>query len=132
MRLKRVFVSYDYENDRHYKELLLAWGKNSLFDFNFSDESADVSIQSTDPSKIKQAISAKINRSDTFLCIVGENTHKSDWVVWEIGKALELRKKIVAVKTEKEFQTPNNLFNVGARWALSFNFDDIKNAIEGY
>ena len=32
-----VFISYDYDHDRHYKNLLLAWDKNKEFDFTFYD-----------------------------------------------------------------------------------------------
>ena len=63
MAKKSIFISYDYDNDRAYKNLLLAWDKNSDFDFGFNDQSADVSIDSTDASVIKRAISAKINGS---------------------------------------------------------------------
>lgn len=34
-----VFISFDYDNDKHYKNLLVAWDKNDLFDFNFYDGS---------------------------------------------------------------------------------------------
>jgi hypothetical protein len=27
MAKKKVFISYDYDNDKHYKNLLLAWDK---------------------------------------------------------------------------------------------------------
>ena len=53
MAKKKVFISYDYDNDKHYKNLLLAWDKNSDFDFGFSDQSADVSIDSTNAAAIK-------------------------------------------------------------------------------
>ena len=130
MPKKKIFVSYDYDNDRHYKNLLLAWDDNREFDFGFSDQSADVSIQSTNQLTIKRAISAKINSSTYFLCLVGANTWKSNWVAWEIGKSKELGKRLVAVKITPENVTPNGLFNVGASWAMSFNFASIKNAIE--
>jgi hypothetical protein len=127
---KKVFVSYDYDNDKHYKNLLLAWDAHQDFDFDMKDHSADVSIDSTTASTIKQAISTKINSATYFLCIVGKNTHKSKWVVWEIAKAVGLKKKIVVVKTEKSNVTPSGLEGVGASWALSFTFDSIKNAIK--
>jgi len=130
MAKKKIFVSYDYDNDKHYKNLLLAWDKNSEFDFNFSDRSADVSIQSTDAATIKRAISAKINVATYFLCIVGEKTSKSSWVTWEIKKAKEFNKKLVAVKTSSGNTTPSGLLNVGASWAMSFTFDAIKKAID--
>lgn len=130
MAKKKVFISYDYDNDRHYKNLLAAWDKNSEFDFGFRDQSADVSIGSTNAAAIKRAISAKINNAIYFLCIVGKKTYNSDWVTWEIDKTVELKKKIVAVKTDQSNTTPSGLYGVGASWAMSFTFDSIKNAID--
>ncbi len=130
MAKKKMFVSYDYDNDKHYKNMLLAWDKNSEFDFGFSDQSADVSIQSTDAAAIKRAISAKINAATYFLCLVGEKTSKSSWVSWEIDKAKELKKKLVAVKISSKNTTPSGLLGAGASWAMSFTFDAIKKAIE--
>lgn len=131
MAKKGIFISYDYDNDKHYKNLLVAWDANKEFDFGFSDQSADVSIDSTDAAAIKRAIAAKINDATVFLCLVGKHTHKSKWVTWEIGKAVELKKKIVAVKIDASNTTPSGLLNVGAKWAMSFTFDSIKKAIDG-
>ena len=130
MAKKKIFVSYDYDNDRHYKNLLLAWDTNRVFDFGFSDQSADVSIQSTNAVAIKRAISAKINAATYFLCLVGENTSQSSWVVWEISKAKELRKRLIVVKISSGYLTPNGLLGAGASWARSFTFAAIKDAIE--
>lgn len=129
MAKKNVFISYDYDNDRHYKSLLLAWDANGQFNFGFHDHSADVSINSTNATAIKRAISAKINNAKYFLCIVGKKTHKSKWVDWEIEKAVELKKKIVAVKVDRGNTTPDGLYGVGASWAMSFTFDSITKAI---
>ena len=130
MAKKKIFISYDYDNDKQYKNLLLAWDENSEFDFGFSDQSADVSIQSTDAAAIKRAISAKINAATYFLCLVGSKTSKSSWVTWEIEKAKDLKKKLVAVKISSGNTTPSGLLNAGASWAMSFTFDAIKKAIE--
>ncbi len=130
MAKKKVFISYDYDNDRHYKNLLLAWDANSEFDFNLSDQSADVSIDSTDAVVIKRAISAKINNATYFLCIVGKKTYFSDWVTWEIEKASELKKSIVAVKTNSFNTSPSAILDIGASRAKSFTFDSIKKAID--
>lgn len=130
MAKKKIFISYDYDNDKHYKNLLVAWDENSEFDFGFSDQSADVSIQSTDAAAIKRAISAKINAATYFLCLVGSKTSKSSWVTWEIEKAKDLKKKLVAVKISSGNTTPSGLLNAGVSWAMSFTFDAIKKAIE--
>lgn len=129
MSKKKIFISYDYKNDKHYKNLLIAWDANKDFDFSFYDQSVDVSVDSNFAATIKRVISARINSSTYFLCIVGKHTHKSGWVAWEINKAVELKNIIVAVKTAKDNVSPLELLCVGARWALSFTFDSIKNAI---
>ena len=126
---KAVFVSYDYDNDKHYKYLLVAWDANSEFDFAFYDASVDVSVDSDDAASIKRVISARINNSTHFLCIVGKETSKSEWIEWEIDKAVELKKKIVGVKIAKDNATPMGLYGVGATWALSFTFEAIKKAL---
>jgi exopolysaccharide biosynthesis protein len=130
MAKKKVFISYDYDNDKHYKNLLLAWDANKEFDFYLYDQSVDVSVNSTDAAAIKRVISARINDATYFLCIVGKQTHKSGWVAWEISKAVELKKKIVAVKIDRSNDTPSGLYGVGASWALSFTFDSIKKALD--
>lgn len=127
---KKVFISYDYINDKHYKNLLLAWDQNKRFDFYISDYSADVSIDSTKASAIKSVLSRYINEATVLLVIVGKQTHKSDWVRWEINKAFELGKRIVAVKTDRENLTPPELYNIGASWAMSFALVSISNAID--
>lgn len=130
MATKKIFVSYDYTNDRDYKNLLLAWSRNTEFDFYIDDQSVDVSVDSVNAAAIKRVISARIGEATGFLCIVGKSTYRSGWVRWEIDKAKELRKRLIAVKINKDCTTPNELFNSGAAWALSYNFEAIKNAVD--
>jgi hypothetical protein len=129
MEKKKIFISYDYSNDKHYKNLLLAWDKNKDFDFGFYDQSVDVSVDSTDAVVIRRVISARINDSTYFLCLVGKKTHLSKWVDWEIRKAIELKKKIIAVKIEQDNISPSAILGIGTSWAKSFTFEAIKNAL---
>ena len=127
---KKVFVSYDYDNDRHYKNLLLAWDSHKQFDFSINDHSADVSINSNNATAIKSVLSRYINEATYFLVIAGKNTYKSSWVKWEIAKAVELKKRIIAVKTDRENVSPEELLGIGASWAMSFTFQSIVTAID--
>jgi hypothetical protein len=127
---KKVFISYDYDNDRHYKNLLLAWDSNKLFEFSIHDHSADISINSTEASAIKSVLSRYINEATYFLAIIGKKSSKSPWIIWEVEKALELKKRIVAVKIDREYTTPSSLYGQGASWAMSFSYDSISDAID--
>jgi len=129
MAKKKVFISYDYNNDRHYKNLLLAWDGNKQFDFSISDHSADISINSVRAGTIKSVISRYINECPRFLVIIGKHTHKSLWVNWEIEKAHSLGKKIIAVKTDRSNITPLGLYGIGASWAMSFTHLSISKVI---
>lgn len=126
---KQVFVSYQYDRDRHYKNLLMAWNNNTLFDFQMRDQSADLSVNSLDASTIKRSISAKINKGNYFIVLVGKTTRKCEWVKWEIEKAKELKKKIIAVKLDRRNKAPDELYGAGAKWAYCFKLNAISNAI---
>ena len=56
MEKKKVCVSFDYENDRRYYNLLEAWNDNSSIDFYINDCTPS-EIQSESVSKIKQVLS---------------------------------------------------------------------------
>ncbi|KAK3582392.1 hypothetical protein CHS0354_023936 [Potamilus streckersoni] len=134
MAKKKVFVSFDYENDRHYKNLLKAWDANPEFDFYFSDISSE-EIQSWDIPTIKSALTTKINQANYTLVIVGEyaNTQHKDckqigyknWINFEIAKSKANKNKLVAVKIDSDYTSPDELLGAGAEWAMSFNRDAI-------
>ena len=130
MAKKTVFISFDYDNDAHYKNLLLAWDKNKDFDFGFYDGSLRDAINSTNAAYIKGKIKPKILAAGRLLCIVGEKTSKSDWIDWEIQIAKDNSKKLIGVKTAKDNTSPLGLIGSSATWALSFNFDAIKKALD--
>jgi hypothetical protein len=128
---KKVFISYDYKNDRHYKNLLLAWDKNLQFDFYINDEATGILSNGINSNEIKSDLLKSIEQSSIILVLLGERTAKNKWVRWEIAKAIELGKPIVAVKTAKDNETPPELFGIGVSWAMSFNVDSILNAMNG-
>lgn len=134
----KIFVSFDYENDRHYKTLLNAWNAHSVIPFVFDDGSSN-EINSWDIPVIKRALSRKINEADAVLVLVGKyanSRHKDslsigykNWQNFEIAKAKELGKKLIGVKIECSNDSPEELLGSGAEWAKSFTMESIKAAI---
>lgn len=130
MATRKIFVSFEY-GDLNYKNLLLAWSKNPDFaEFYINDQSVTEPVDSDRAAPVKRVISARIASATGLLCIVGKETATSRWVKWEINKAIELGKTLIAVKINKDCPTPAPLLNAGATWALSFNFEAIKKAID--
>lgn len=138
MAKKKVFVSFDYENDKDYKFLLQAWDANPDFDFSFSDLSSS-EIDSWSISKIKGALTTKINNATYTLVIVGKAANKKhadsdkigykNWLNFEIAKSKDNSNKLVGVKIDRTNDSPTELLNSGASWAMSFNQDAIIKAL---
>ena len=129
MAKNRVFISYDYDRDKAFKDRLLGWDAGKEIDFSSYDQSIEVAVDSDNAAAIKQVLSARIGDSSHFLCIVGRESYRSGWVEWETRKAVELKKKLVAVRTDSINNPPIALQCAGASWSMMFNFDSIKKAL---
>jgi uncharacterized protein YhdP len=128
---QRVFVSYDHSEDAHYKRLLQAWNANPDFDFDFDSRGPDVAIDSTDATKIKQALTTMMKGATHLLVLVGAKSGASKWMTWEIGRAKEadVKLKLAGVKLARDNTTPAGLLNAGTAWATSFERDRIVEAL---
>jgi hypothetical protein len=129
MAKNKVFISYDYDHDKASKDRLLGWDANHEFDFSSYDRSLDVTVDSEEAVAIKQNLAALIGDASCFLCIVGKESYRSGWVAWEIWKAVELKKKVVAAKTDSINNSPSVLQSAGVSWSTMFNFDSIRKAM---
>lgn len=139
MSKKKVCISYDHENDKHYRYLLEAWDANPQFDFEFNNETPK-EINSNNISRVKAGLTTKIQDASYLLVIVGEYANQRhpdyqlignrNWINWEIAKAKELGKKIVGVKLASANDSPDELYGCGAKWAMSFKQDAIIKALE--
>ena len=136
---KKVFVSFDYDNDKHYKFLMQAWDKNDKFDFSFTDHSSQ-EISSDDISRVRAALTRKINSADTTLVIVGKEADKKhadseeigykNWINFEIAKSKDNDNSLVGVKIDSTYTSPEELLGAGASWAMSFTEANIIKALK--
>ncbi len=94
--MKRVFLSYAYEDIQQVRglKILLA---NPNYDLDFYDESLGTAVNSQDADYVKSVIGDKIRRSSVTVCLIGDGTHKSSWVNWELEKSIEEGNKIIAM-----------------------------------
>ncbi|MCR9225522.1 MAG: TIR domain-containing protein [Hyphomonas sp.] len=136
--MSKVFVSFDYENDRHYKFLMGAWDKNPRFNFTFRDGSSQ-EIKSWDIGRVKAALTQKINAATYTLVIVGRYANQrhrdsvaigyKNWINFEVARSKLANNRIVAVKLDRSFTSPDELLGVGASWAQSFGEAQIMKAL---
>lgn len=134
MAKKKVFVSFDYENDRHYKFLLEAWDANKNFDFLFADQTPR-EINSLNVDRVKAALTTRIRSATYTLVIIGKEANKlhedhkligyRNWINFEIARSKDNGNKLVAVKIKREYEPPEELLDAGATWAMSFTEEAI-------
>lgn len=132
MAKHKVFISYDHSEDVAFKRLLQAWDANNKFDFEVDSRGPNVPINSTDAPVIKASLTKMMKEATHILVIVGAKSHQSDWIAWEIDRAMQsdTKLKVAAVKLEKGNATPPGLLGVGTSWATSFTRDRIVDALD--
>jgi hypothetical protein len=118
MGKKRVFVSFDYDNDKHYKYLLEAWDANPEFDFVFKDQTPG-EINTNNIDRIKAVLTSKINDATHTLFIVGAHAnqlHKDrkligfiNWINFEAYQSIQSHNYLAVVKLEKAYDVPQEL-----------------------
>lgn len=129
MAKKKVFVSFDYENDRAYKYLLEAWDANPNFEFVFADATPK-EIDSDNVGRVKAALTTKIKNATHTLVIVGRYANSlhpdheligfRNWINFEVHQSRLYRKKIAAIKIKRDYTSPKQLIGAGVSWAYSF------------
>lgn len=83
---KRVFVSFDFDNDKALKDFII--GQSRLSDSPFSV--VDTSLKEAAPMKTwEDKARLAIRRSDCVLVMVGPHTHRAPGVLKEVAMARE-------------------------------------------
>ncbi|MBT9132844.1 MAG: hypothetical protein DDT32_01687 [Syntrophomonadaceae bacterium] len=104
---KRVFVSFDYENDKELKDLLVGQSRLSYFPF----EIIDWSMKEAAPQRNwEREAKGRIKRSRKVVVVAGRRTHKAPGVIKEVEMARELGvpvMQIIGLKRGKCPRVPN-------------------------
>ncbi len=135
---KKICISFDWHNDRHYRNLLSAWLANPKNPIDFHDLTPGA-IDTADVGRVKAVLTTQIRSATHTLVIIGEyaNTAHADsakigtrnWIWWEIEKSKSEKNRLIAVKLKSDNPTPDPLYNSSAKWAMSFTQDGIIKAI---
>lgn len=92
----RAFLSF-VEEDLNLVNLFRGQAKNESFDLEFEDYSIKEPFDSRNADYIGRGIINQIKRSTLTICLYGPNTHKSNWVNWELKKTLAMKKPIMGI-----------------------------------
>lgn len=120
MAKKRVFVSFDFDNDKTLKDFIIGQARNPDSPF----EVIDTSLKEAQPMKTwEDKARVAIQRSDIVLVMVGPSTHKAPGVLKEVKMAREERIPIVQVIGYKD---GNYIAVPDAGRVYAWNWDNLK------
>ena len=124
MAKKKVFVSFDFDNDKTLKDFII--GQAKLDDSPF--EVADFSLKEAAPEKNwMDKARAAIARSDVFIVMLGPKTKRAPGVLKEVKLANELKKhkfQIIGYKDGSE-----DLAVPDAGRVYRWNWENLKNLL---
>jgi len=122
MAKKRVFISFDYDNDLNLKNLLA--GQAKLPDSPF--EISDWSLKEAAPEKDwEEKALTKIKRSDIVVVIAGTSTYKANGVKKEVNMARNNYIKVVQIKPQET--NPTRVDNAGVLY--DWTWENLKNLL---
>jgi hypothetical protein len=117
---KKVFVSFDFDNDRILKEFIIGQAKHPDSPFDVTD----VSMKEAAPEKDwEDKAKGKISSCDVVIVMVGASTYRAPGVLKEVKFANVMNKKIIQVIGYKD----GNYTRVeGAGTLYSWNWENLK------
>ncbi|WP_431210747.1 TIR domain-containing protein [Puia sp. P3] len=87
---KKVFISFDYDEDKSLKDLFIGQSRNPICPF----EVIDNSLQEAAPEKEwEKKAETKMSRADIVIVLLGAKTHRAPGVLKEIRLARQLKKR---------------------------------------
>ena len=122
MSKKRIFCSFDFDNDKNLKDLLIGQSKNSDSPFEVSDWS--MKEAAPEPSWEVEA-EKRIKRSDVMIIVLGSKTYSASGVKKEVKLARDNNIKIFQLKPQ--YTNPTPVTNGGT--VYNWTWENLKNQL---
>lgn len=127
---RNVFISFS-TTDLTEVHLLRGQAKNERSSLEFNDWSLQEPFDSENAEYIRRGIKERIRQSSVTLVFVGSDTHRSQWVDWEIRASHEMGKKVIAMYSgSKPRHIPAALNELGVT-PVAWSHAAIQQAIDG-
>jgi len=127
---RRIFIAHTGKDKNQVRGfILLKWNTN--VEFTFFDRSLVDRVKSDDPNYIRKCIRDKMHGTSVTVVLIGDNTHKSQWVAWEIKESVERGNGLLGIKLKgkSNAKVPEELRDYEARvinWDLHIFEDTIE------
>jgi len=102
---RRAFLSFSYDDTAQASGFnLLQWNPN--VDFDFVGRHLLSKVDSENDDYIKSRIREEMHGTSMLICLIGQTTHQSPWVDWEIREAMAQGKGILGIRLKGQEGAP--------------------------
>lgn len=126
-KVKKVFISFDYDNDEFLRTALVGQAKNPGTPFEIIDRSLKEPLAGDWKAKVK----GRIDRADLVVVMCGQKTHTATGVAAEVQMAQELGKPYFLLKgySDKTCTAPTAARSNDKMY--NWTWENLKNLIGG-
>jgi hypothetical protein len=96
-RTHRIFISHSWAYTDTLESLRNLLDSRGYFSATYEESTKDKPIDSENESYVKKRLAEKIENSDIVIGLAGIYASHSDWIAWELDKAIELKVPVVGV-----------------------------------
>jgi len=127
MAKKRVFISFDFDNDEGAKIMLAGQAKHEDSPFDFKDASLKEPLTGDWKSKVRR----RMDNIDVVVVLCGEKTHTAKGVAAEVEIAQEKEKEyfLLAAYSDKDCTKPTTALATDKLY--EWTWDNLKKLIGG-
>ena len=125
---KRVFISFDFDNDARLKDALVGQARYPNSPFSVADWSLK---EEQKEREWKAKAKARIIRSEIVVVICGTRTHSANGVAFELAMAQELRKPYFMLKGHPDKQCTKPSTATQSDKIYTWSWDNLEKLIAG-
>ncbi len=127
---KEIRIYVCYEPDQRLCAEPISVGPRTNTDLDVYDQRVQVPVESKEAEPIKETLSRQIKAADVTICLIGPETHASDWIAWElsVSKSEPGRNGLVGIVLHEYDRHPPAMEDSGAIF-VRFKQDLVERAV---
>lgn len=126
--VEKIFISFR-ESDRQYREGFEGLLQNPNSSLNAIPISSREDIRHRGETAVKNYIKEMLDESDIMICLIGNDSHNSEWIDYEIDVATSKNISIIGVRIPNTYGSGPFLFKKRNLPLIDWNVNEIQRLI---
>lgn len=125
-----IFISHSWDHVDDLMNLRKLLNERGYLNVNFEEVPPHDPIDSDNSYYVKKRVAERISNSDVVIGLAGVYASHSDWMQWELDKAIELKKPVLGVIPRGQIyisQVVKNRADQMVRWNTESIVEAIRN-----